>query len=463
MPEALASRRSGAVPAALAVLAIALLAAPSTARAQQPGPVPVDSADALRASADRPPGDYAFDGWDAASLPFEAALLPVRAVSRAVQFALGEALRPRPAGALVQALRSVRRWGLAYGVGGVGPRSGPGLELRLERFEPFFVESALTVRTSQSHSAGLVFGDPVRLVTDVELGDRLQLGRPPADSERWGLEVAGTFRRFAEPHFWGVGADSEAADESDFRWDRWEVAAAGSYRGRHVGLRAGVGWEENQVAGGLDGSVPNLERRFDPDGLFGAGERTRFLRLQLKGVLDLTRWTELQQRGFRAEGGATVFRGVGGTEADFVRWDLALSGYVPLNRRQELALHGLGVFHDGADGRGIPFTHLASLGGKRGLRGFTTDRFRDRHMAALMSEWRYEVWRMKHGQVRVEGLAFVDAGTVAPELDRLPDTDLKSSWGFGARVLADDEVTVLGYVGLGGDETRLGVETSWAY
>lgn len=445
------------------VVALLLSALPTTAPAQEAGPVSVDSADVLRASAERPPGEHPFDVWDGISLPFQAVLLPVRAVSQGLEFVLGEAFRPRPSSAITRTLRAVRAWGLEYGIGGVGPRSGPGLQLRLSRYEPFFAESAVTLRTSQAHSVGLTFGRPVRLVTDVELGDYLDLGEPGLGDETWGLEVAGTFRRFAEPHFWGVGPDSEVADQSDYRWDRWEAAAAGSYRSRHVGLRAGIGWEENQVAGGLDRATPDLTRRFDPADLFGVGERTRFLRIELKGLLDLRRRVELQHRGVRAEAGPTVFRGVGDTGADFVRWDVSLSGYLPLNDRQQLVLHGLGVLHSGVGSRGVPFTHLASLGGKRGLRGFRTDRFRDRQMVALMSEWRYEVWRMKHGDLRVEGLAFLDAGSVAHEVDGLPDADLKTSWGFGVRAVTTEDVALLGYVGLGGDRTQFEVETSWAY
>lgn len=447
----------------LATLALLGLAIPAAAPAQEPGPVSPDSADALRAAAERPPGSHPFDAWDAASLPLDVAFLPVRLVSEGIEFLAGEAFRPRQAGFLTKAYRSVRRWGLDLDVESVGPRSGPGLEARLERFDPFFVWSAMTVRTSQVHRVGFAFGDPVSLVTDVELGDPLELGEPPEGGERWGLEVAGGFRRFAEPHFWGVGPAARAADESDFRWDQWRVAAAGSYRTRHLGFRAGIGWEENQVAAGLDGSTPNLTDRLDAADLFGADERTRFLRLELRGVLDFTRWEELQQRGFRAEAGPTFFRGVGGTPSDFVRWDVVATGYLPVNRRQQFVLHGIGVSHSGVSGRGIPFTHLASLGGDRGLRGFSSDRFRDRHMAALMTEWRYEIWREKHGNVRLEGLAFVDAGTVAPELDRFSDADLKTSWGLGARLLASDEVQLMGYVGLGGEETRISLETSWDY
>lgn len=446
-----------------AALAASLLLVAPPASGQEAGPVSVDSADALRAAAERPPGTHPFDGWDAASLPLDAAFLPVRLVAEGIEFVAGEAFRPQQAGFLTRAYRSVRRWGLDLDVESVGPRSGPGLEARLERYDPFFVWTAMTARTSQVHAAGFAFGDPVSLVTDVELGDPLDLGRPPEEGESWGVEVAGAFRRFAEPHFWGVGPASRAVDESDFRWDQWRAAAAGSYRTRHLGFRAGIGWEENQVAAGLDGSTPDLTDRQDASDLFGADERTRFLRLELRGILDYTRWEQLQQRGFRVEAGPTVFRGVGGTPSDFVRWDVAATGYLPVNRRQQFVLHGIGVFHSGESGRGIPFTHLASLGGDRGLRGFSSDRFRDRHLAALMSEWRYEIWREKHGNVRLEGLAFVDAGTVASEFDRLTDADLKTSWGFGARLLASDEVQLMGYVGLGGEETRISLETSWDY
>lgn len=449
-----------------AVMSGAALAAISgPLHGQDIGPVSVDSAAAIRASVQQVPGEPPFDIWDGISLPLDVVALPIRGAAYAMQGVLWLMFRPAgPTNPAVGAIRDVERWGLSPAVRGVGPRSGPGLELRLERFSPFFVRSAATLRTSQLHSAGFAFGDPMRLVTDVEPAEYLALGAPPPRGERnWGLEVAGSFRRYAEPHFWGIGPDSGEADEVDFRWDRWRVGTAAAVRSGALGLRAGVGWEENQVAPGLDDSTPDLLEVFDAAGLFGAVQETRFLQLHLKGIVDLTRWRGLQLHGFRAEGGPTLLLGVGGTDADFVRWDAALTGYVSLNPRQQLALHGIGVFHSERSGRGVPFTHLASLGGKGGLRGFDNRRFRDAQLVALMSEWRYEIWGEKHGRARTEGFVFLDAGTVAPEFRELDDSDLKTSWGFGMRAVMAESLVFLWYVGLGGEETQLEVGFSWPY
>lgn len=457
------ARRWPAVRVLVAVLGVAL-AAPASLVAQAPGPVSVDSADAIRASLERPPRMPPADIWDGLSLPLKFITSPLHLAGQVMKEMVRIAVVPgRPPNPVLGAIRSLDRWGLSTSFGSVGPRSGPGLQLRLERFDPFFAEATGSFRTDQYHTVGLAFGDDMRLVRDMRLGQYMALGGPARGPARRGIEVAGSFRRYTRSRFWGVGPETEEEAEMDFRWDRWEMSAAGGARGRHVGVKAEGGWEENQVEPGLDDGEPDLGTTFPVDTLFGATETTRFLRLGGVGVLDWTHWRGLQRRGFRAEGGPTLFLGVGGTDAHFLRWDLSATGYVPINERQQLALHGFGVVSRGRSGDGVPFTHLATLGGDRGLRSFDTERFRDRDMAALMAEWRYEIWRSIHDDVRVEGFVFGDGGTVVHDLTELDASDLRASYGFGMRAVAFPRLLFLWYLALGEEGPRFNIDLSWPY
>lgn len=406
------------------------------------GPVSPDSADRLRAALDQPVGEPPADLLDLLSVPLKVAGVPAELAAYAVKGLLWWRFRPGPPNPALEALREAQRWGLQTEITGFGPRSGPGVGLRLWRFRPFVAETGISIRGSQRHVLGL------------ELG--------PSE-DRWGLRAEGGFRRFAEPHFWGVGPDSEEAEVADYRWDRWNVEGEAGVATGPLVWNAGLGWEENRVDRGFDGSVPDLVDLADPDSLFGVGRDTRYLRARAGVTLDLTRRRGFQSRGFRSSLAAERFVGIEGTDSEFVRWNAELVGYLPLNPRQELALRGVAELNRPLGGRGVPFTHLASLGGSPNLRGHDRDRFRDRDLVALSSEWRYEIWRDKRGAARAEGLLFLDAGTVARRLDRLDASTLKTDYGVGMRAIAGADLAVLWYLALGGGESEFRVKFSWPY
>lgn len=442
--------RMRAIGARLAVGLAALLASASGAPAQEPeemtgtpaGPVSADSADRLRAALVQPPGEPPTDALDLLSVPLKAAAVPAELAAYAVKGLLWWRFRPGPPNPVVAALRSAHREGLRTELSGFGPRGGLGAGLALERFEPFFVETGISMRGSQRHVVGI---------------------ESPVGGDRWGVRAEASFRRYAEPHFWGIGPESDEAGEADYRWDRWSVEGAAGVATGPVVWEVGAGWEENRVARGFDNSTPDLVDVVDPDSLFGLGRATRYLRPRAGLTLDLTRRRGFQPRGFRASLEGTMFLGVGGTESEFLRWSAELVGYLPLNPRQQLALRGVAELNRPLAGGEIPFTHLASLGGGSGLRARESQRFRDRALFALISEWRYEVWREKRGAARAEGLLFLDAGTVAPRLDRLHASTLRTDYGFGMRVMAGDGLALLWYLGFGGGESEFGVKTSWPF
>ncbi len=122
----------------------------------------------------------------------------------------------------------------------------------------------------------------------------------------------------------------------------------------------------------------------------------------------------------------------------------------------------MGELNRGRDG-GVPFTHLASLGDKQGGRAYKRDRFRDRDLLALMSEWRYEVWRELHNRGRVEGFVFADAGSVDHRLADISLSQLRGSYGFGFRVLWDSQLRGITYLAIGGEGVRVDLDFSWVY
>lgn len=416
---------------------------PPAARDTTPlaAPVSPDSADRLRAALERPPSGPPADVYDVLSFPLRVAMLPLSLVGRGIQGIAGLAFRPAPPNPVVVAIRDVRAWGLSPALPSFGPRAGVGGGLRLERFEPFFLETGISVRGSQRHVAGMRVGEA---------------GGP-------GASVAGGFRRYAEPHFWGIGPDTEPESAADFRWDQVQVSGAGWIPTEPVTWRLELGFEENDVGRGSDGETPDLQDIAPPEGAFGLREETRFVRLGVGAALDWTRIHGLQPRGLRAELGGAAFLGTGGTDADFLRWHADLSGYLPLNERQQLALRGLVEANRPQGGRGVPFTHLASLGGTRGLRGFDSDRFRDFDLVALQSEWRYEIWRSIHDDIRQEGFVFLDAGSVARRIDELDASDLRTGYGFGMRTATDEGLAFLWWLAFSGEGTKFRLRFSWPF
>jgi outer membrane protein assembly factor BamA len=76
----------------------------------------------------------------------------------------------------------------------------------------------------------------------------------------------------------------------------------------------------------------------------------------------------------------------------------------------------------------VPYYLLPSLGGGRTLRGYTTDRFRDRHSVLTSAEFRWIVNRLA-----LDMALFYDAGKVTADRADLDFRGLRSNWGIGAR------------------------------
>ncbi len=401
--------------AAPAVLALALLAVASAAASAQDarpaGPVSPDSADAIRATLVRPRAKPPADAVDVVTVPFRVAVFPLRLLGKGgaglVAF-MARALRPRE-NSLLKRLSDA---GLRPRFGSIGPRSGAAAGVKFVRWSPFFVQTEYSVRRSQRHEVGLEFG-----------------------GQSYSLAGSYTFARHAQPHFWGIGPNTKNGDRVDYLWDRQIVGVAAAIAASRWTFGGRVAYEDNRVGRGFDGERPDIQDLPRVDTLFGVRERTRYLAYNLSAALDHTRRRGFQRRGYMLELRGVLYRGARRTDSDFHRLRGVATGYVPANARQALAVRGIVEVNDSDGGRGVPFTHLASLGNWNGGRAYHSGRYRDLAMAAAMAEWRYEVWRELHERGRVESFLLIDSGAVGHRLGDIGVEDLRWSFGFGMRLV----------------------------
>jgi hypothetical protein len=118
-------------------------------------------------------------------------------------------------------------------------------------------------------------------------------------------------------------------------------------------------------------------------------------------------------------------------DADFWRYGGDLQRFIRLGqgpRVLALRLHGEAVTgaHDA-----VPFTELPALGGSSMLRGYPTERFRDRIAALGTAEYEWDLGRAVFGSV------FVDAGRVFSSIDELGQLglgNLRCGYGFALEV-----------------------------
>lgn len=426
--------------AAIALTLFWVLLSAGTAWAQDKagdGSVSPDSADAIRASLKRPPPRPPFGVLDAVTLPIRIIVFPVRALSWGFAEVVGLATRGGEPPAILQYLHGA---GLRLGLGAIGPRSGITGQLGYFGTRPLHLEAALSIRLSQRYGAGLRFDD---------FQGRL-------------LEFGYQWQRDAEPHFWGIGPETEFDQRTDYLRDHQRFSVYGRTRVSMFRFIGDVGFEDNRVGRGKDGSIPDMQDT-PFDSLYGVNERVKYLRFSVAPTLDLTRQAEFQRRGLFFELGGGIYRGIDGTDSDFHRFTLTIQGYAPLNARQNLAFMILSEINREDGGQGIPFYHLASLGSHRGVRSLRTDRLRDRDMAALMTEWRFEVWRELQERVRAESFVFFDIGGVEHTITDLRLRDTRQSFGFGYRVTTRRGGRFVTYLAFGDEGPKLRVSLNTAY
>lgn len=428
------------LPAAMLLLLFGVLR-PAGALAQEARPeatAAIARADSIRNAyaAERPPGDYTTDWVDVVGFPLKVIGFPIDLLLvRLPAYAIGMFTLPRQPGILVRALRASSEAGVHPGIRtSIGPQSGVGAGIFIDRFDPLYFNTSFTVRGSQQHRIGLRFG-----------GERADAGA----EVRW--------QRDARAQFFGIGSRTPD-DKYLYRREVADVGVRGGLAiGRSLRLDLGVGYEDNFVREPLSpGDEVSIFEIFGPGELFGTEGRQRYVRLGAGIGLDFTHQTGFQRRGVSFLAAGTAFRGVRDTESDFHRLEFTAQGHLPLNARQILVLRGHTELTRAEAGE-VPFYHLSTLGGRESAIGFPSNRFADLDMVTLIAEWRYEIWRDIHNSSRLETFLYFGEGAVAPRLADIETPDWHESYGIGLRAASTDALLGRLYFGFSEESFHVGV------
>ena len=397
-------------------------------------------ADSIRAGFDRPPAQPPTDWVDVVDFPLKVIAFPFNLIFvKLPGWVAGQVMTERAPSGIVRAYRSMENWGFRPVVRtSIGPRSSLAIEGQLFRFEPWYAHSAISVRGSQRHRAGVLLADP-----------------------RFSLSAEARWQRDAQVTFYGLGSQSDT-DRGLYSHDYWDVRSRGSARlTRKVAVDAGVGFEDNSIGDPVWTDDASIYDEFDTSRLYGANETTSYVRLDGGATLDLTKRREFQDTGawFRIQG--ALYRGVSDTDSDFHVISGSAQGYLPINQRQQIALRAVTRISRADGGEGIPFFHLSTLGGTRSALGYSTSRFTDNDMLSLVAEWRYEVWRDIHDIARTEFFLYFGEGAVNSRLTDISGDDWQASYGVGARMAMKPRLLGVAFLGFSKEGVQVGIRGTW--
>lgn len=250
--------------------------------------------------------------------------------------------------------------------------------------------------------------------------------------------------------FYGIGEAAAEQDLSHYAFRGSDLLAEARFAlapGLIAGANAGLASIDTRAGGS---GAPSIEEIFTPEAAPGLGTDPAFLRTRLFVDYDWRPQRGYTRRGGRAGAALTLFREREDLPFDFTRLDLDAVQHVPLFRENwVLAFRGLLSTTSAADGDVVPYFLLPALGESSDeLRGYPALRFRDGSRYLLTAEYR---WMPSH---YLDLVLFLDAGNVAPEASRLSLNEIKSNWGFSARLHTPKDTLLHISVARGGEGWR---------
>jgi outer membrane protein assembly factor BamA len=169
---------------------------------------------------------------------------------------------------------------------------------------------------------------------------------------------------------------------------------------------------------------------------------------QLALVYDSRDDIDIPRHGaFAALYGEVADRRLGSTSS-FVKFGAEWRKFIPFrNGNPVLALRALADYTSGS--HDTPFWEMASLGGRRTLRGFGSDRFIDFNRSLATAEVRTRVWSLRIFGVNaeIELAPFVETGQVFSDVTESPVGDLHWVGGLGFRGVVRPQI--VGFVDIG--------------
>jgi outer membrane protein assembly factor BamA len=236
------------------------------------------------------------------------------------------------------------------------------------------------------------------------------------------------YQDFTQIDFYGIGSHSLEDDRTNFRLttlDTLGFATVHAAPWLSITGRSGM-LSRVDPRQGRSALYPSIETRFDNSSAPGLTQQPNYLHADVAMDADTRNVPGYPSRGGRYRLSMAAFHDQDLAQFSFRRIDVEAAQYLPIGG-SVLSLRGwFGVSQTGA-GQDVPFYMLPTLGGSKTLRGYSTDRFRDRDVLMVNAEYRVPLLR------RLDAAAFYDAGAVAPQAGELT-RNIVGDYGIGLRL-----------------------------
>jgi outer membrane protein assembly factor BamA len=283
---------------------------------------------------------------------------------------------------------------------------------------------------------------------------------PAFTSRRLSLDVRASSDYLAQERFFGASLESRRADETTFALQRRGGSAtltlsAAPWLTVNVGGQVATYTPEDGRARGVAG----IATRWDVAAAPALGVATAFRVGSIGATADWRDVPDNPRRGGRYHVEMQRYFDATGHGYSFNRVNVELEQHLSWWRRQRMVtLRALAVASKPDDGHEVPFYLQPTLGGSRHLRGFVTDRFRDRNLLLMQAEYGWDIWPF------LNAVFFYERGGVAADWRQLTFKSLRQDYGLGLRLGSARTVAVRTDVAFGsGEGTRLTMRFSHAF
>jgi outer membrane protein assembly factor BamA len=236
------------------------------------------------------------------------------------------------------------------------------------------------------------------------------------------------YQDFTQINFFGVGAESQKGNQTDYRLTDVDAAAFATFRpSAPVSMTGRSGLLRRvDIGRGTSSLYPSTGDLFDEASAPGLTQQPTYLHADVALDVDTRDFPGYPASGGRYRVSMAAFHDQTFGHFSFRRFEADAARYLPLGR-SVFALRGrLGMSQTGT-GQEMPFYMLPTLGGSNSLRGYLDYRFRDRNVLLADAEYRWPIARL------VDAAVFYDAGTVAPDASGLTSR-LTTDYGIGVRL-----------------------------
>lgn len=277
---------------------------------------------------------------------------------------------------------------------------------------------------------------------------RADFSLPRLLDERLEAGVEATWRDHPQEDFYGIGPVTTRDDRVNYRYRAPEFQSRLVFTPSNW-LRAGarLGRMDVEIESGTDDRYPSIEQRFTDASAPGLAAQPDYTYRDVFATLDTRDQPGNARDGIYVDVNWRRYYDLDFDRYNFHRVDVDAQHFLPIfDKKRVFAARFQLTGTTGVDGNEVPFYFLPTIGGSDTLRSASDFRFRDRAVAVLNLEYRWEAFS------GLDMALFSDFGAVAPRVRDLEFADLRGAYGIGLRFNTYKSVFLRLDVAAGGSE-----------